>query len=152
VRTYGFRASTEYVHSAKKLVYSRRLGILWFIHGILHSLNSDLNRPVRQPGTAVPSEILPGRTGMVKAPLSAILTVRHRPAPKRRRCFCLALGWTVLRRPVSVLCQDGRTGRLRTLSLNRLVTSRSNIFREWTQHLFPFFGSVSKFYNFPVSS
>jgi hypothetical protein len=26
-------------------------------------LSSDLNRPVRRPGTAVPSEILPGRTG-----------------------------------------------------------------------------------------
>ncbi|KAF8534695.1 hypothetical protein BDD12DRAFT_895364 [Trichophaea hybrida] len=32
--------------------------------GIEHSvIVSDLNRPVRRPGTAVPSEILPGRTG-----------------------------------------------------------------------------------------
>jgi len=57
----------------------------------------------------------------VKTPSSAVLTVRHRPPPKRRRRFRPALGRTAFSRPVPVLGEDGRTGRLRTLCLRSLI-------------------------------
>ena len=59
----------------------------------------------------------------MRTPSSAVLTVRHRPPPKGRRRFRPALGWTAFCRPVPVLGEEGRTGRLRTL--DALGDSRS---------------------------
>jgi len=78
----------------------------------------------RYIGKSTSMDIGSWKPGTVKTPSLAILTVRHRPSPNRRRRFRPALGRTAFCCPVPVLGEGGWTGRLRTLY-------KRNTLRDW---------------------